>query len=70
MTIMNNSCFEDKRVYHPVRKLSNVILTALVGHNIVPRNYRAIISILLEVFTREDVFAGESRKFAKRKRHA
>lgn len=61
---------EGKRVHRPVRKLSNVILTALVGHNIVPRIYRAVIAILSEVFTREDVFAGESRKFARRKRHA
>lgn len=55
MIIINiNNLFlqsKGKRVHRP--KFFNVLLTALVRHNIVRQNYRAIISILSKVFTLE-----------------
>lgn len=54
-------------MHRPVVKLSNVTLTALDEHYIVLRNLY-VITILSQIFTREDVFAGESRKFARREK--
>jgi len=55
-----------ERIHRLIVKLSNVALTAMDKHYIIWRNLYSIISILSQVFTREDVFAGESRKFAER----
>jgi len=55
-------------MHRPVVKLSNITLTTVDEHYIVWRNLHTISSILLLVFTREDVFASESRKFARRER--
>lgn len=62
--------FTSKRMHCPDMKLSTIVLTVVDEHYIVLKNLYAITSILSQVFTREDVFAGESRKFREREGHA